>query len=111
MATAQQMGDTENSRIGTVLNHLAVACTYKGNFAEAESHILRSIGIRTKALGPNHCNVAHSLTTLAFVYYFSQTKLAAAEDLLKRALNIYQIQGEVWLHSLHSINIKLVNTY
>jgi tetratricopeptide (TPR) repeat protein len=59
----------------------------QGRYGEAEPLFKRSLAIREKARGPDHPDVARSLSSLAELYR-SQGRDDEAEPLLKRALEI-----------------------
>ena len=69
------------------LNNLANIFNYLGRYADAEPLYKRSLGIREKALGPNHLDVAASLNDLANLYAH-QSRYADAEPMYKRSLAI-----------------------
>ena len=54
--------------MATSLNNLAVLYHAQGKYAEAEPLYRRALGIREKALGPEHPDVATSLNNLAELY-------------------------------------------
>ena len=58
-----------------------------GKFVEAVPLAQRALAIREKALGPDHLDVAQSLSSLAAIYVY-QGRYADAEPLERRALAI-----------------------
>ena len=60
-----------------------------GNYAAAEPLYRRSLAIREKVLGPEHPDVAASLSGLALLYQ-AQGNYAEAEPLYRRSLTIYE---------------------
>jgi tetratricopeptide (TPR) repeat protein len=68
-------------------NGLAELYCVQGRYAEAEPLLLRAIAIREQALGPEHPEVAPSLSNLAMLYD-TQGRYTEAEPLLLRALAI-----------------------
>ena len=56
---------TEDVRLATTLNSLAMLYHAQGKYAEAEPLYLRALAIMEKALGPDHPNVATTLETYA----------------------------------------------
>ena len=50
------------------LNNLALLYRAQGQYAKAEPLYQRALGIREKALGPEHPDVARSLNNLAVLY-------------------------------------------
>ena len=61
----------------------------EGNYSEAEQLFKRSLAIREKSLGPDHPDVAESLSNLAEVYR-AQGKYGVAESLYELSLPILQ---------------------
>jgi len=61
----------------------------QGNYAEAEPLHKRALAIREEALGPDHTDVAASLSNLAGVYH-GEARYAEAEPLYNRALAIFE---------------------
>jgi tetratricopeptide (TPR) repeat protein len=72
---------------GALLEVLGLAETTMGRLEDAEVHLSRTLGIREKALGPDHPDVATALNNLAELYH-SQGRYAEAEPLLQRSLGI-----------------------
>ena len=58
-----------------------------GEYAKAEPLYQEALGIRQKALGPEHFETASSLNNLAMLYW-SMGEYVKAEPLLKEALRI-----------------------
>jgi len=73
--------------LGRSLHALGWLCYHRNDFAQAETHLLRAISIRESAFGPDHVELADSLSNLAAIYR-AQGKDAEAESLLLRALTI-----------------------
>jgi tetratricopeptide (TPR) repeat protein len=73
--------------VGTSLNNLAGLYVAQGRYAEAEPLAQRSLGIKEKALGPDHPDLAEPLNRLARTYYF-QKRYTEAKPLYERALAI-----------------------
>jgi tetratricopeptide (TPR) repeat protein len=68
--------------------HFEVIRLYRtGRYTDAVQLARRVLAIREKALGPDHPDVADSLTILAMLYE-SQVRYAEAEPLYKRSLAI-----------------------
>jgi tetratricopeptide (TPR) repeat protein len=68
-----------------MLDRQAEALYQQGRYADAELRYKRTLAIREKAFGPNHPDVATSLSNLAVVYE-AEGRPAAAEPLLWRSL-------------------------
>ena len=69
------------------LNNLAECYRAQGRYAEAEPRYRRALAIQEKALGPEHPDVATSLTSLAALYRATE-RIPAADALEKRAARI-----------------------
>ena len=85
---AKEFG-SEDPRLATSLNNLALLYKIQGKYAEAEPLYQRSLTIREKVLGPEHPNVALSLNNLAALYQ-AQGKYAEAVPLFQRSLTILE---------------------
>jgi tetratricopeptide (TPR) repeat protein len=70
-----------------LLNSMASYCYCRAAYAEAELKCRRSLGIRERMLGPEHPDVAMSLSFLAEILRI-QGKYAESEQLLRRSLRI-----------------------
>jgi tetratricopeptide (TPR) repeat protein len=82
----------------------------RGRYAEAEPLFLRALRIREQQLGPEHPDVADSLSYLANLYR-QQGKYAEAEPLILRALRIREQQlGPEHPDVAYSLNL-LANLY
>jgi CHAT domain-containing protein len=75
--------------VATSLNNLATIYAKQGRYAEAEPPLRRSLGIREKALGPDHPDVATSLINLAEIFKI-RGRYANAEPLYRRSLGILE---------------------
>ncbi len=80
---------SQDPRLATSLNNLAVIYVAQGRYAVAESLHKRSLAIREKALGPEHPDAAQSLNNLAELYR-TQGRYADAEPLYERSLAILE---------------------
>lgn len=60
----------------------------QGRYGEAERVAQEALRVAEERFGPDHPNVAHSLTDLADLYRIHQGKYSKAEPLYKRALDI-----------------------
>ncbi|MCA1994544.1 MAG: CHAT domain-containing protein, partial [Coleofasciculus sp. S288] len=69
------------------LNNLALLYEAQGNYAQAEPLYQRALAIFEKVLGPEHPDVAASLSALGSLYH-AQGNYAQAEPLFQRALAI-----------------------
>jgi tetratricopeptide (TPR) repeat protein len=67
-------------------HHLAVLDLMRGRFTSGESYASRALGLRERALGPNHPDVANDRVTLASILS-RQGKLDLAEKLFRRAIS------------------------
>lgn len=74
------------------LENLAECYRTQGRYAEAEPLYTRALAIQEKALGPEHPDVATSLTSLAALYRATD-RIPAAEALEKRAAHIRYINN------------------
>ena len=92
--------DANDPRLPTTLNTLAESYRMQGRLAEAEPLFRRSLGIREKALGPDHPSVGLALNNLAALYE-AQGRLADAEP-LKRHRRVAQPLGEAQREGIHS---------
>jgi tetratricopeptide (TPR) repeat protein len=73
----------------SALNQKVIQLYNQGRFSEALPPAQRALGMREKALGPDHREVAVSLNSLAELYR-AQGRYADAEPLYKRALAIWE---------------------
>jgi len=78
----------DDPRVFITLDGIAEACVRQGKIEEAERWLKRSVGLKVKALGQDHMEVAQSLNNLAAVY-FEIKKYADVEPIAKRVLDIY----------------------
>jgi tetratricopeptide (TPR) repeat protein len=78
---------TDDVRLGSRLNNLALILDEVGRYAEAEPLYKRALAIREKALGPGHPELATALNNLAELYR-ATGRLAEAEPLYRRAVAI-----------------------
>jgi len=69
---------SDDPRLATSLNNLAVICEAQGWYGEAEPLFQRSLVTREMAFGPEHLDVAASLNNLASLYR-AQGKYAEAK--------------------------------
>jgi tetratricopeptide (TPR) repeat protein len=87
LAVAQRQFGSDDAKVGTVLNNLAVLYREQGRYAEAEPLVKRALAIDEKALGPDHPAVGADRNNLAELYR-AQGRYSEAEPLLKRLLAI-----------------------
>ena len=80
---------SDDPRLATSLNNLAVICEAQGWYGEAEPLFQRSLVTREMAFGPEHLDVAASLNNLASLYR-ALGKYAEAKPPHKRALRIME---------------------
>jgi tetratricopeptide (TPR) repeat protein len=87
---AAQYIETDNiisEEAGCLLHKTATYISVRVRYPESERFHQRAMRIREQQLGPEHPDVAHSLSDLADVYQV-QGKYAEAEFLYQRALHI-----------------------
>ena len=72
-----------------LLNSIGFALIYTGNYAKAETLLRQALVLREKAPGPEHPDVAVSLTHLALLYD-AQGRYADAEPRFQRALAVFE---------------------
>jgi tetratricopeptide (TPR) repeat protein len=70
----------EHPDTATSLNDLARLYYSMGEFAKAESHLLRALAIRERAFGAHHPDTGTTLNDLALLYY-SMGEYGKAEPL------------------------------
>ena len=80
---------TDDLSRATTLNDQGLGLYQQGRYAEAEPPYKRALAIREQALGPEHPEVANSLSSLAALHR-AQGRYGEAEPLFKRALAIYE---------------------
>jgi tetratricopeptide (TPR) repeat protein len=80
-----------HSRVGTVLNNMAIVLIWRGELAAAEPICLRSLQVRREALGETHPYAAHSMACLAQLRYF-QGSYDEAASLLRKAGSFYSVK-------------------
>jgi tetratricopeptide (TPR) repeat protein len=80
---------SEDLNEAKILNNHVIELLLQGKYAEAIPFAKKALGIREKALGPGHPEVASSLNNLAELYR-NMGNYAAAEPLYKRSLEIYE---------------------
>ena len=85
IANLERSGSTDDPALATALNELAILHFTQGDFAVAEPLFRRALGIREKALGPDHQHTAQALNNLALVLQ-ERGDYPAAQPLLERAL-------------------------
>src|SRR6516164_5056108 len=79
----------QSAKEASQLNNLAVELFNSGRYSEAEPIFKRALAIREKTIGPNHPDVAATLSYLASLYH-KQGRYADAEPLFKRSLAIQE---------------------
>ncbi len=89
-ATEESLGSEDEDIARETLEELSVD---QDKLAEAEPLLQRSLAIWQKVFGPEHPNVAQSLSLLA-VLYNAQEKYEEAERLFQRALAIWEAVWE-----------------
>jgi tetratricopeptide (TPR) repeat protein len=77
----------ESSQAARLMNQVGVYNVERGRYAEAEPLYKRALGIKAKALSPDHPSVATTLNNLA-VLYDVQGRYEEEEPLCQRALGI-----------------------
>jgi tetratricopeptide (TPR) repeat protein len=80
------LGGDRGVTAAVVWHNLAALDLFRGRFVSGESYAARALGLRERALGPNHPAVANDRVTLAAI----QTrlgKLEPAEKLFRRAIS------------------------
>jgi tetratricopeptide (TPR) repeat protein len=80
---------SEDPRLATSLNNLALLYEAQGKYVEAEPLYKRALAIDEKTLVPEHPDLAASLNNLAALYH-AQGRYTEAEPLYKRSLAIYE---------------------
>ena len=80
----------EDARVATSLMELGQTNAAQKRYGEAEPLYRRALAIREKVLGPDHLDVAKTLSSLASLFYRVQNYPERAEPLLKRALAILE---------------------
>ena len=81
-----QLGDQEG--IADILDYIGIACTFEGNFNEAERNIKESYKIYTSLFGENHLKVANSYHSMGR-NSAKNGKLGEAEEWYQKSLNIF----------------------
>jgi tetratricopeptide (TPR) repeat protein len=79
----------QSAKEASQLNNRAVELSNSGRYSEAEPIFKRALAIREKTLGPNHPDVATTLSYLALLYH-DHGRDADAEPLFKRSLAIHE---------------------
>ncbi len=79
----------QSAKEASQLNNRAVELFNSGRYSEAEPIFKRALAIREKNLGPNHPDVATTLSYLALLYH-DQGRYTDAEPLFKRSLGIHE---------------------
>jgi tetratricopeptide (TPR) repeat protein len=87
----EEIWQPRHSRVGTVLNNMAIVLIWRGDYAAAEPICQRSIQVRREALGETHPYTAHSMACLAQLRYF-QGNYAEAASLLRQAESFYSVR-------------------
>ncbi|MFY9584464.1 MAG: tetratricopeptide repeat protein [Candidatus Acidiferrales bacterium] len=81
--------DLETHEAAGLLNDAGFYLSERARYGEAEPLYQRALGIREKALGLEHPDVAIGLNNLAVLYH-SQARYGEAEPLYRRALGIWE---------------------
>ncbi len=89
LLTMPRPGIAQGLDEAAVLTGRVIELTKQGHYSEAVAAAQRALAIREKALGPDHPDVATSLSTLALLYS-DQGRYADAETLYKRSLAIWE---------------------
>lgn len=85
----QELLGSNNSKIATNLNNLAIFCKETNRFSEAETFLRSALAIDENHNGGNHTSVAGRLNNLAMLFQ-DTNRLFEAEPLLRRAIEIYE---------------------
>ncbi len=85
---AEVYGESD-STVAHAMSTLGECYYYKGDFAEAESLMLRGLKIRETLLGPDHVDVAESKNNIA-VLYLDMGKYTESERYFEQSLSIWE---------------------
>src|SRR5262249_20147390 len=92
-ALSRYSPDADPASVATTYNNLALVYKYQNRFAEAEQAYLKSLALQEKTSGQHSPEVLTVLGNLASTYV-DQGQVAAAIDVLRRALEIEKANGQ-----------------
>ena len=92
LAVRREMSEPETSRLAVAFTNLGTICYYTGRLDEARHYHLEAMRINERLYGPGSAIVANDLNNLATIY-ITQGRFAQAEQLLRRAIDIFQSRG------------------
>lgn len=95
---------------GAVLNNLGLTSTARREYDEAVSLLRQALGLREKALGPEHPDVAITLDNLGLAYAYKKD-YAKAEEFIKRSLAMLEKIRGLWDYDVTLATNNLAGVY